>query len=194
MKYRELQKQCKMLGLRACGKADVLRKRLNDYYNGDTDSSSKNVLSDEIAELRKIVMSSNLQLKNENQRLKNEIQKLKNKNKLYDTIVNDTKEEINISSVKDTNTYDVEETNTFGVEETNTFGVEETNTLKKDFSDYSDEVLYSNSSDYDDISYEGTYMGISKKFIGICNFDSRIYKKIAREKKLLEKKLAKNKL
>ena len=65
-----------MLGLRACGKADVLRKRLNDYYNGDTDSSPKNVLSDEIAQLRKIVMSSNLQLKNENQRLKNEIQKL----------------------------------------------------------------------------------------------------------------------
>ena len=178
MKYRELQKQCKMLGLRACGKADVLRKRLNDYYNGDTDSSPKNVLSDEIAELRKIVMSNNVQLKNENQRLKNEIQKLKNKNKLYDTIVNDTKEEINISSVKDTNTYDVEESNT----------------LKKDFSDYSDEVLYSNSSDYDDISYEGTYMGVSKKFIGICNFDSRIYKKIAREKKLLEKKLAKKKL
>ena len=79
------------------------------------------------------------------------------------------------------------------------FGVEETNTLKKDFSDYSsDDDLYSDSSDddinYNDISYEGTYMGISKKFIGICNFDSRIYKKIAREKKLAKKKLAKKKL
>ena len=204
MKYKELQKQCKMLGLRACGKADVLRKRLNDYYNGDTDSSPKNVLSDEIAELRKIVMSNNLQLKNENQRLKNEIQKLKkylHKDKLYDTIVNDTKEEINISSVKDTNTYDVEETKTFGVKETNTSSVEKTNTFEmaSNVDDYSlDDDLYSDSSDddinYDDISYEGTYMGISKKFIGICNFDSRIYKKIAREKKLAKKKLAKKKL
>ena len=58
MKYRELQKQCKMLGLRACGKADVLRKRLNDYYNGDTDSSPKNVLSDDF----KILLIFNLKL------------------------------------------------------------------------------------------------------------------------------------
>ena len=182
MNYKELQKQCKMLGLRACGKADVLRKRLNDYYNGDTDSNEKSGLSDEIAELRKIVMSNNLQLKNENQRLKNEIQKLKkylHKDKLYDTIVNDTKdvEQINISSVEKTKTFE----------------------MASNVDDYSsDDDLYSDSSDddinYNDISYEGTYMGISKKFIGICNFDSRIYKKIAREKKLAKKKLAKKKL